>query len=124
MSSKQQREVTVADVLAKTLELFGPKGEQWIKGYEERWLSTGYAYCIFGGIDKASQILKAGNICNDTKKKVANALPRAYRKYAFLVDHVYDAENSIANFNDDPKRTFAQVKRKLCSVLKKELGIK
>lgn len=87
-------------------ELFGPKGEYWIQGEEERE-ETGrdgrdiVKYCLIGAAHKA-------NGPYEGYAEAALALAMA-EELGIEVDEVFDTEDTIVNGNDEYDRKFGTI---------------
>lgn len=112
------KQPSVADVLAKALEVWGPNGEHWIKNK----LHYRGAHCMIGGIEQAAALLKANkDVKTEALVKAAYRLPNPYRSDP----HSYeDSCDRIVDYNDAEHCRFRDVKNRVCTALKRELGVK
>lgn len=99
---------TGVEVLARALEIWGPKGEHWIKG---EWAEDGN-YCLYGGIDMAAH----GRVTNMAERG------KAFKEAEQLLSNAVHRRD-IVEYNDAIRRRFSHVKALVCKILKRELGV-
>lgn len=102
-----EQPLSVAEVLAEALNVWGPNGEKWIQGL---WNNGRGSYCLLGGIDAARRRLGG---TADSYSKAVDAVSKE-------INHCLGP----IRFNDEYGRTFAQVKKRVCAAIKRELGVK
>lgn len=110
--------VSAADVIAKSIDIFGPKGEHWITGVQHDGHGN---YCMLGAIKKAGQVLGAPEkTVREARVEVAKATPGWQDTGKSLTALNMDAYSDIPDFNDT-KLTYAPIKRVMCKALKSAL---
>lgn len=120
---KVYNEVTEAELLSKTLEVFGEGGEHWIK----HSLSDGHGnYCMLGAMNRAARLLNASPTVNRNAKKhlalkigdTKHNLPSS--KY---FEHLVKKQPSmaIATYNDT-RKDFKEIKEVVCNTLKEAIN--
>ena len=94
-----------SEILAKTLELWGPNGEHWTQGYLEDGNSS---YCLVGGLTKAAY----GHAAYDLQGS------RELREAAHAV--IKHSNANLIGFNDQGSRaqTWPRVRNAVCKALK------
>lgn len=100
-----------SEILSKTLELWGPNGERWIKGH----LSSQGHYCLIGAITKVT----LGNptyMYNHPECEAKSDSMKAYSALGFKAQDLLSTEAKVANYNDG--HSFKDVKERVCSALK------
>ena len=95
-----------SEILAKTLELWGPNGEHWTQGDLEDF---GNRYCLVGGISKAAYGYASYHLNGSREMSRAVATVRKHTDYRNLID-----------FNDMGTRAQAwpRVKGAVCKALR------
>lgn len=81
MMRTSKRSIKVSDVIAKALELLGPKGQYWITGDEHQRHGEEQqdTYCMIGALDAAATALCASSYVEQQAfVEVAKALPKPY----------------------------------------------
>jgi hypothetical protein len=85
-------------VIDKMLEIFGPNGEHWIKGFEYH---PGRSWCLVGALKSARRRLRSRD--DDAGKFIVYAIWHAD-------DTAIKRRMSIEDWNDQTDRTFDEIK--------------
>ena len=109
----------VSDILAKALEIWGPRGEHWCTGHLVKGEHGHQSYCLYGGIGMAAMgkpMYEMDSIEKISISGLAHHKALCYVRKAIGKRH----EFSLACFNDSCAE-FAPVKAVVCDALKQAL---
>lgn len=123
-----------SEILAKALEIWGPKGEHWLKGDLEYTSREGNSmFCLYGGmgmaaINRACYNYEARDLLDaesefpltDEQQETLHNYDIAVHKVSQVINSRYNNEyqGDIVSFNDANERTFSEVKGVVCEALK------
>lgn len=99
------KKITVAELLAETLEVFGPNGEHWC---QHTFHNSRGQHCLVGGLEEAKYKLTGSRI-------LANHV-----EHTAVCKLSQEANACITRWNDS-RASYSEVKELVCRVIKKEL---